>query len=318
MNTSREGYAIRTSDNSLGCVLKAPSGFHIESQIQCGYEKETMLYAVCRYINHSAELKDPLIRESNKYSLAEYKTQTSSHTICTEASKMELPGGRAKINLEVTKGEIRILKLVIENNRVNEWSEIDLELAHKYSSNHKPELERDSLCGCFYCGTIFSPQEINNWIIAETPIDYRGTAVCPYCGIDSVIGVSSGYPITKDFLGRMSQKWFFGASFTRESEDKSHVNSDKIENKEASNILSVCYDIREDKDTPSPLSMDAYEALIRGKRQLIEPDGRRSPMLEEYCSYQFKTEDDRNHYMQYDIVPRAYSMAAIIVRKYKR
>jgi hypothetical protein len=32
--------------------------------------------------------------------------------------------------------------------------------AHKYCCNHKPELERDSMCGCFYCGKIFSPLEI--------------------------------------------------------------------------------------------------------------------------------------------------------------
>ena len=27
----------------------------------------------------------------------------------------------------------------------------DLDKAHKYSNNHKPELEKDKVCGCFYC-----------------------------------------------------------------------------------------------------------------------------------------------------------------------
>ncbi len=67
--------------------------------------------------------------------------------------------------------------------------------AHQYSSNHKVHLTKDSLCGCFYCLEIFIPNEIDEWIK-----DTSGTAVCPYCGIDSIIGQSSGYSITKEFL----------------------------------------------------------------------------------------------------------------------
>ena len=37
--------------------------------------------------------------------------------------------------------------------------------AHKYSNNHKAELERDSVCGCFNCLGIFHPREIEEWII---------------------------------------------------------------------------------------------------------------------------------------------------------
>ena len=80
--------------------------------------------------------------------------------------------------------------------------------AHEYCSNHKPELELDTVCGCFYCGKIFSPTEIKEWLIYDNPADERGTAICPYCGIDSVIGVSSGYPITPEFLSRMRNHWF--------------------------------------------------------------------------------------------------------------
>jgi len=84
----------------------------------------------------------------------------------------------------------------------------DLELAHHFSNNHKPELEKDNKCGCFYCLTIFAPSEIEEWIIADNPCDKRGTAICPHCGIDSVIGESSGFPITKEFLLKMKKRWF--------------------------------------------------------------------------------------------------------------
>ena len=39
-------------------------------------------------------------------------------------------------------------------------------------------------------------------------IDDDNTALCPKCGIDSVIGTKSGYPITKEFLGQMQAHWF--------------------------------------------------------------------------------------------------------------
>lgn len=75
--------------------------------------------------------------------------------------------------------------------------------AHKFSANHKAQLEKDEVCGCFFCLKIYNPQQIEDWIA-----DKRGTAVCPHCGIDSVIGESSGYPITYEFLKKMKKHWF--------------------------------------------------------------------------------------------------------------
>ena len=80
--------------------------------------------------------------------------------------------------------------------------------AHEFSSNHMPQLKKDKICGCFCCLEIFSPDEITNWIIGGSGIDENGTAICPYCSVDSVIGESSGYPITKEFLTKMKNYWF--------------------------------------------------------------------------------------------------------------
>ena len=76
--------------------------------------------------------------------------------------------------------------------------------AHRFSSNNKEMLEKDNKCGCFNCLNIFHPSEIKEWL----DCDIGHTALCPYCGIDSVIGESSGYPITKEFLKKMQDKWF--------------------------------------------------------------------------------------------------------------
>ena len=82
--------------------------------------------------------------------------------------------------------------------------------AHTYSNNHMDTIIKDRNCGCFYCHAIFNPVEIEEWIIDENPCDKHGTAICPRCGIDSVIGESSGYPITLEFLRGMQQYWFGG------------------------------------------------------------------------------------------------------------
>ena len=81
----------------------------------------------------------------------------------------------------------------------------DVIKAHEYSSYNYEAFRNDTACGCFYCGKIFSYAEINDW----TPEpDGSKTALCPYCGIDSVIGESSGYPITEEFLEEMKKYWF--------------------------------------------------------------------------------------------------------------
>lgn len=69
--------------------------------------------------------------------------------------------------------------------------------ARKYSINQRSQLKNDGICGCFYCKKIFNPSEIKEWV------DNEYTPLCPYCGIDSVIGESSEYPITEEFLDKM-------------------------------------------------------------------------------------------------------------------
>lgn len=80
--------------------------------------------------------------------------------------------------------------------------------AHQFCSNNMEQLKKDTVCGCFYCLRIFNPSEIEEWIIDDNPCDSEGTALCPYCGIDSVIGESSGYPITQELLMQMKEYWF--------------------------------------------------------------------------------------------------------------
>jgi len=79
----------------------------------------------------------------------------------------------------------------------------DVVMAHRFSRDHKELLLKDKKCGCFYCLEIFDPSEIKMWIKDE-----KGTAICPFCGVDAVLGESSGFPITKTFLSKMKTHWF--------------------------------------------------------------------------------------------------------------
>lgn len=79
--------------------------------------------------------------------------------------------------------------------------------AHKHSFHNRSEILASKLCGCFYCGATFAPEEIQEWL-DEDESDVGQTAVCPRCGIDSVLGDASGYELSEEFLDRMREHWF--------------------------------------------------------------------------------------------------------------
>jgi hypothetical protein len=95
----------------------------------------------------------------------------------------------------------------------------DLHLAHEHCFCNQSEVLASEICGCFSCATVFPPSAIANWTLETEPpliVDNRWVAVrktepsalCPHCGIDTVIGSRSGFPITAEFLSRMQKRWF--------------------------------------------------------------------------------------------------------------
>lgn len=122
-----------------------------------------------------------------------------TEAICPNCGKTIFPEGSYRF----TEEEIRLEEYF-------SFSDEDLKRALTFCHDHKPELEKDSRCGCFFCQEIFSPVEIEDW---DTEDDNdRGTALCPCCdaptfGYYTVIGESSGYPITADFLRQLNDYW---------------------------------------------------------------------------------------------------------------
>ena len=97
-----------------------------------------------------------------------------------------------------------LMDALSEETIAAEQRNVDIELlaAHKCSIQHRRQIKASKFCGCFHCRKIFPRNKVKQWVDAGT------TAICPMCGIDSVIGDASGFPVTKDFLTKMCQVWF--------------------------------------------------------------------------------------------------------------
>ncbi|NMB48039.1 hypothetical protein GYA13_01160 [Candidatus Kuenenbacteria bacterium] len=78
--------------------------------------------------------------------------------------------------------------------------------AHEFSSYHRKSVLKSKNCGCFYCSAIFSPSEIIDWC-DEDKDGVGQTAICPKCGIDSII-CDVDLNFDKQFLEGMHKEWF--------------------------------------------------------------------------------------------------------------
>ena len=78
-----------------------------------------------------------------------------------------------------------------------------LESLHRQSSRHRSEVELAQRCACFYCQQFFTPGAITEWVDSN-----EDTALCPFCGIDSVIPESVGQQISQETLAAMHSYWF--------------------------------------------------------------------------------------------------------------
>ncbi len=90
----------------------------------------------------------------------------------------------------------------------------ELLAARHHTWNNKAEIEASMVCGCCVCLRIFPPDDIVAWNsgdaknLEELESVSGGTALCPRCGGDAVIGDKSGFGINPNFLARMNEAWF--------------------------------------------------------------------------------------------------------------
>ena len=78
----------------------------------------------------------------------------------------------------------------------------------KHSSNNEIEILHSKDCSCYFCRQTYSAREVNDWINDERGV----TAICPVCGMDSVIGDACGTPIDKVLLKELNLA-FYGEDY---------------------------------------------------------------------------------------------------------
>ena len=74
--------------------------------------------------------------------------------------------------------------------------------AKVHTSKHRVEVEASARCGCFFCFRQFPPTMIKAWT------ESNQTALCPHCGVDSVIGNAAPFQLDDKFLRRMHGQFF--------------------------------------------------------------------------------------------------------------
>jgi hypothetical protein len=91
-------------------------------------------------------------------------------------------------------------------------SKADQESIHRYRLRNRELLGKSDHAGCFYCQSVFDPKLISDWTDRrqlETGDTEGGeTALCPKCGIDSVLPSSAPIILSKDLLAEMNAYWF--------------------------------------------------------------------------------------------------------------
>lgn len=73
--------------------------------------------------------------------------------------------------------------------------------ARPHASINRSRILESSECGCFNCLALFLPDEVTKWV------DGGFTAVCPHCGIDTVIGSASGLMPTRQLLSELREQY---------------------------------------------------------------------------------------------------------------
>lgn len=90
-----------------------------------------------------------------------------------------------------------------------------LEDIFKYNKEHKDDLQKSVLAGCYYCCKIYEAISIEEWCVSTMTKEQRGQkhllpedcAICPNCGIDSVLP-DSKVGLSVEMLKDMHDYWF--------------------------------------------------------------------------------------------------------------
>jgi hypothetical protein len=74
--------------------------------------------------------------------------------------------------------------------------------APSFAMHNRGMVESSRTVGCYFCGKIFKPAEITEWV------DKADTAICPYCEVDAVLPERPGFSFSTKELLDLRAFWF--------------------------------------------------------------------------------------------------------------
>ena len=81
-------------------------------------------------------------------------------------------------------------------------TEEKLRQALHFATSNEKALKNAPKAGCYYCMSIFDASEVTEFLQQER------TALCPKCGIDSVLPSTAPYELTQECLKELNAFWF--------------------------------------------------------------------------------------------------------------
>jgi hypothetical protein len=84
------------------------------------------------------------------------------------------------------------------------WTIPELNAFYSHSIRNEESILKSDFCGCFHCISIFPVADIKEMVVEK---DGSRTAICPICGIDSVLGDAS-VEINAELLEAMNEYYF--------------------------------------------------------------------------------------------------------------
>jgi hypothetical protein len=224
----RERLRNETWNGSIGNDI-VPSKFHLDNETSlleirgAGYEDFliTTKRVILRAANHaeSMDLSNiaQVIRgtESQRHKLDDLRKQSlelANRYYNTEIRNLTLisnDGFRISLSFESIPLMRAIIDLIYSIQRRERWRKLPATVRKKISeypstTHNRQVLKESDVCGCISCLQIFPSEKIVDW--RDTYESSTGeTALCPYCGDDSVVGSASGVPINRKRLSELNE-----------------------------------------------------------------------------------------------------------------
>lgn len=106
-------------------------------------------------------------------------------------------------------------------------SSSSLEALYRLSSRNRDSVQGTRQCGCFHCLRTFEASAIAQWAPEEDGTEV--TALCPFCGADSVLPARDGASVDTEMLSAMHAYWYGRATATSETPNAAEKASSRFQ-----------------------------------------------------------------------------------------